>query len=434
MALSYSITQLSAIATLSDGDLLVIVDVSDFSEAPTGTTKKLTKALLFTGPTFTGTTTAAAIAASGNVTVGGTLGVTVSATFSNGLTVTNGTISGSYGIGGGGVQVGTSTNHTLRFYTNNVEKWYLATNGDFAPVTDAVYDIGVGGNRPRNVLASGSITGLNLNATNGTVTGNVQIGSSVLQVGTSTNHDVQLISNNTPRWDVAAAGHLLAFVDNTYDIGASGATRPRNLFLANNATVAGTVTAGTSVTAPSLGGALTTAAQPAITSVGTLTSLAVSGNETVGGTLGVTGASTFNALLTAGTINNVTLNASLNVIAGGTVQGTTLQGTHLVGLGSAPAVSGMPSGWTAAISGTDVAGKITLTMSGTGYTAGNSIATVTFASSFATAPSVVVSGQSTTAIAYLFNAPTTTAFQVAFNANLSGAGLTVVFHYHATGV
>ena len=36
----------------------------------------------------------------------------------------------------------------------------------------------------------------------------------------------------------------LIFTDNTYDIGASGATRPRNLFLAGNATVAGNTTIG----------------------------------------------------------------------------------------------------------------------------------------------------------------------------------------------
>jgi hypothetical protein len=38
-------------------DLLVVVDVSDTSEAPTGTTKKLTTAILFTTPSFSGSTT-----------------------------------------------------------------------------------------------------------------------------------------------------------------------------------------------------------------------------------------------------------------------------------------------------------------------------------------------------------------------------------------
>jgi hypothetical protein len=54
--------------------------------------------------------------------------------------------------------------------------------------------------------------------------------------------------------------------------------------------VTGNVTGNTSGTALTV----TQAAQTAITSVGTLTSLAVTNNTTVGGTLGVTGATTFN--------------------------------------------------------------------------------------------------------------------------------------------
>lgn len=38
------------------------------------------------------------------------------------------------------------------------------------------------------------------------------------------------------RWGFAVTGHLLALTDNTYDIGASAATRPRSLFLGTNIT------------------------------------------------------------------------------------------------------------------------------------------------------------------------------------------------------
>ena len=54
------------------------------------------------------------------------------------------------------------------------------------------------------------------------------------------------------------------------------------------ANLEGNVTGNTSGTAATVTGA----AQTAITSVGTLSGLAVSGNQTVGGTLGVTGAAT----------------------------------------------------------------------------------------------------------------------------------------------
>ena len=50
-------------------------------------------------------------------------------------------------------------------------------------------------------------------------------------------------TNNTPRWTIGATtGHLIASADNTYDIGASGANRPRNLFLSGNITTSGGLT------------------------------------------------------------------------------------------------------------------------------------------------------------------------------------------------
>ncbi len=39
------------------------------------------------------------------------------------------------------------------------------------------------------------------------------------------------------RWQIPNAGHLLAGTDNAYDIGATGATRPRNVFVAGNITI-----------------------------------------------------------------------------------------------------------------------------------------------------------------------------------------------------
>lgn len=38
----------------------------------------------------------------------------------------------------------------------------------------------------------------------------------------------------TARWSVSSSGHLLAGADNTYDIGASGATRPRTVYAATS--------------------------------------------------------------------------------------------------------------------------------------------------------------------------------------------------------
>lgn len=51
-------------------------------------------------------------------------------------------------------------------------------------------------------------------------------------------------TNDTLRWEFSSAGHMLAFADNTYDIGASGATRPRDLYLARSLAIEATITAG----------------------------------------------------------------------------------------------------------------------------------------------------------------------------------------------
>lgn len=60
-----------------------------------------------------------------------------------------------------------------------------------------------------------------------------------LVVGTNVAQSLVFRSSSTNRWEIGTAGHLFTSADNTYDIGASGATRPRNLFVANNAVIDG---------------------------------------------------------------------------------------------------------------------------------------------------------------------------------------------------
>lgn len=57
----------------------------------------------------------------------------------------------------------------------------------------------------------------------------------------------------TERWRITSAGHFIAGADNLYDIGASAATRPRNLFLGGYIEVAGNVTSSGSVAAGAAG-------------------------------------------------------------------------------------------------------------------------------------------------------------------------------------
>lgn len=51
------------------------------------------------------------------------------------------------------------------------------------------------------------------------------------------------IGGGSSSWQMLAAGHLVCPTDNTYDIGASNTTRPRNLYLAGAATIGGLLTA-----------------------------------------------------------------------------------------------------------------------------------------------------------------------------------------------
>jgi hypothetical protein len=49
----------------------------------------------------------------------------------------------------------------------------------------------------------------------------------------------QISTNNTLRWQVAGAGHLLAGADNAYDVGAAGATRPRSVYVGTSVELEG---------------------------------------------------------------------------------------------------------------------------------------------------------------------------------------------------
>lgn len=67
-----------------------------------------------------------------------------------------------------------------------------------------------------------------------------EAGSGALMLSSDAGGNIDLAIANVAYWRVAGAGaHLLAVTDNSYDIGASGANRPRNVF------AAGVVSAGT---------------------------------------------------------------------------------------------------------------------------------------------------------------------------------------------
>lgn len=74
--------------------------------------------------------------------------------------------------------------------------------------------------------------------------GGFQWASNIFYVGTDkgsgggSTRAMKFLIGGTARWQISTAGHLLAEADNTYDIGASGATRPANIYVVNSLNMA----------------------------------------------------------------------------------------------------------------------------------------------------------------------------------------------------
>jgi hypothetical protein len=183
--------------------------------------------------------------------------------------------------------------------------------------TDNTYDIGASGaTRPRNLFLAGAATiGGNLSVGGTlTLTGGVNLNGNVT-VGDSSSDTLTINSTITSN---------LIFTDNTYDIGASGATRPRNLFLAGNATISGNQTLTGSLTVDST----TDSSSTTTGSIQTDGGLGVAKALYVGTTANIAGAVT----LGGGTANGVAYLNGSNVLTTGSA--LTFDGTNFATTGT----------------------------------------------------------------------------------------------------
>ena len=165
----------------------------------------------------------------------------------------------------------------------------VSTTSDVTFADIAATDITAGG----NVVITGNLTVNGSSVTNSST--NTTIEDALIELGSgntgSNSNDLGLIlergstgNNAFMGWDESADKFVMGTTTATGS-STGGLTVTTGTLVAN---LEGNVTGNTSGSAATV----TSAAQTAITSVGTLTGLAVSGNQTVGGTLGVTGAAT----------------------------------------------------------------------------------------------------------------------------------------------
>jgi hypothetical protein len=307
-------------------------------------------------PNITSTGTLTSLAVTGNVTAGnvyansgtigaslltGTLTTAAQPNITSLGTLTSATVTGNVTAGNLYANSGTIGATTGTFSgnisANNLSTTNKVTAGNGLQVTTGAVDI-LGGNL--NVTGNINVTG-NLNYSNVT---DLVVGDPLIYIGannTGDTVDLGIVAsyNNGTYYHTGvarnAANDYWTFFDGvvaepTTVIDWANATYPTvklgNLIATGTANITGNANVGnlgaTGVVATTLGGALTTASQPNVTSLGTLTSLGVSGNITAANITANTGVITGNG-------------SGLTAIAGANVTGTVANATYATSAGSA---------------------------------------------------------------------------------------------------
>jgi len=195
------------------------------------------------GISVTGTAALAAVTCT-TVTASGAISGTTG-TFSSSVAATAVAVSGDLTAGVNGKIYSAATSTYLGLGNAGTEA-IRVTGSAVYPVTDGGRALGVTGtNRWSHVYASTSVTteaGGKHIATDGTATLWAWCSSGQARIETAGGHAMSFGTNGSSRWLVTSGGFLLAQTDNTYDIGAAGAQRPRNVYIAGTIDVGGTST------------------------------------------------------------------------------------------------------------------------------------------------------------------------------------------------
>lgn len=147
--------------------------------------------------------------------------------------------------------------------------------------------------------------------------------STLFTIGNETNAALQFATNGSYQWNIAAAGHLLANTDNTLDIGANGATRPRNVYVATSVFIGASPAILTGPAAANLQLGAANAASPVAQTLSTQGSRSGTDSNVGGGNLTVTSGNGTGT----GTISSLILQSPIAVGSG---TGAQTQTTGLV--------------------------------------------------------------------------------------------------------
>lgn len=126
------------------------------------------------------------------------------------LTMTDGVVTSKFSFSGSTLQIGTTSAHETSFYTGNVTRLRISSSGNVsisAPNSgNALTITGVSGGSTLNLVnATGSVRSITYG--NGTVDGYIAFtAGDAVQFGNSTAHELALMTNNTARVSIAAAG------------------------------------------------------------------------------------------------------------------------------------------------------------------------------------------------------------------------------------
>jgi hypothetical protein len=291
---SLSVTGNANVGNLGTGGLIVATGNIDGGNLNTG------GALSVTGNANVGNLgTGGLITATGNVTGGnlvtaGALSVTGNANVGNlgtgGLITATGNVSGGNlttagaVVATGNVSGGNLTTAGAVVATGNVTGGNLTTAGALSVTGNAnVGNLGTGG----LIVATGNVTGGNLTTAGAlSVTGNANVGNIGATAGIFTTVQGSLTTASQP--NVTSVGTLTGLNVNG-NITAANITANTGVFTGNAAGLTNIPSGNISgqVANALVAGTVYTAAQPNITSVGTLTSLTTSGNAVIGGNVKV---------------------------------------------------------------------------------------------------------------------------------------------------